>query len=106
MAGPMASAPAAPGLRPQGWPDRPQPRVRVVQKAWANHTVPGNTASGPMSTLPRNPKDESVIEFLYRSNLKDFQQKAIGYSVATLATLGLYLAFRHDVPLKAAWVLI
>jgi len=59
-----------------------------------------------MSTLPRDPKDGSLTDFLYRANLKDFQQKAIAYSLATIAALGLYLAFRKDVPLKAAWFLI
>ena len=51
-------------------------------------------------------KDESLSDFLDRTNVQEFQQKAIGYSAAAIVALVVYITFRKDIPFKLAWLAI
>ena len=57
-------------------------------------------------TPPPKTKEESVTEFLDRTNLEEFRRKAIGYSLATIAGLVIWVSFREDIPFQFAVPLI
>ena len=62
--------------------------------------------SMPLPVPPPKPKNEDVTGFLYRTNLKDFQQKAILYGLATVAAAAVCFMARDAVSWKMAVLLI
>lgn len=51
---------------------------------------------------PRDRKDESIPEFLDRTNLQDFQQKSMLYGLGTVVGVVIWITFREAIPLKVA----
>ena len=51
---------------------------------------------------PQNSKDESIPEFLHRTNLQDFRRKALLYGLGTVAGVAVWIALREEIPLKVA----
>jgi membrane associated rhomboid family serine protease len=55
----------------------------------------------PLTPHPAE-RQESVSEFLDRTNLDEFRKKALLYSAVTIAGFAAWIAFREDVPVQVA----
>jgi len=53
-------------------------------------------------TPPRRPKPEDHAESVYLADLQDFQQKAILYSLGTIAGIVVWIALGDDIPIQFA----
>ena len=51
---------------------------------------------------PPHSKDESIPDFLHRTNLRDFQRKSLLYGLGTIVGVAVWITFREEIPLQLA----